>query len=62
MIQPLPQYDETVDFIVAPALTAARDKRNAVKVANTTDFPYTQYKTSRITSPQAIGNQNNTSS
>ena len=37
----LPQFDETAKLIVAPAITTARDKRVAIKLANTTDFPYT---------------------
>ena len=40
-IQPLPQFDENAKLIVAPAITTARDKRVAIKIANTTDFPYT---------------------
>ena len=40
-VQPSPQFDETAQLIVAPAITTARDKRVAIKVANTTDFPYT---------------------
>ena len=40
-VQPLPQFDENAELIVAPAITTARDKRVAIKIANTTDFPYT---------------------
>ena len=40
-IQPLPQYDENAKLIIAPAITTARDKRVPIKIANTTDFPYT---------------------
>ena len=40
-IQPLPQFDECANLIVAPATTTARDKKVAKKIANTTDFPYT---------------------
>ena len=41
-VQPLPQFDENAKLIVAPAITlAARDKRVAIKIANTTDFPHT---------------------
>ena len=40
-VQPLPQFDENAKLIVAPAITTARDKRVAIKIANTTDFPYT---------------------
>ena len=40
-VQPLPQFDENAKLIVAPAITTARDKRVPIKIANTTDFPYT---------------------
>ena len=40
-IQPLPQFDKCSKLIIAPATTTARDKRVAIKIANTTDFPYT---------------------
>ena len=40
-IQPLPQFDECAKVIVAPAITTARDKKIPIKIANTTDFPYT---------------------
>ena len=40
-IQPLPQFDECSKLLVAPAITTARDKKVAIKIANTTDFPYT---------------------
>ena len=40
-IQPLPQFDECSKLMVAPAITTARDKNVAIKITNTTDFPYT---------------------
>ena len=40
-IQPLPQFDECSKLMVAPAITTARDKKVAIKIANTMDFPYT---------------------
>ena len=40
-IQPLPHFDECAKLIVAPAMTNARDKKVAIKIANTTDFLYT---------------------
>ena len=40
-VQPLPQFDENAKLIVAPAITTARDKRVAIKIANITDFRYT---------------------
>ena len=40
-IQPLPQFDESLKLMVAPAITTARDKKEAIKIANTTDMPYT---------------------
>ena len=40
-IPPLPQFDECAKLIVAPAITTARDKKVPIKIANTTDFPYT---------------------
>ena len=40
-IQPLPQFDECAKLIVAPAIATVRDKKVPIKIANTTDFPYT---------------------
>ena len=40
-IQPLPQFDECSKLMIAPAITTGRDKKVALKIANTTDFPYT---------------------
>ena len=40
-IQPLPQFDECAKLIVAPTITTARDKKVALKLDDTTDFPYT---------------------
>ena len=40
-IQPLTQFDECAKVIVAPAITTTRDKKVPIKIANTTDFPYT---------------------
>ena len=53
-VQPLPQFDENAKLIVALAITTARDKRVAIKIANTTDFPYTvtPHETSRITNTE----------
>ena len=53
-IQPLPQYDETAKLIVAPAITTAREKKIAVKVANTTDFPYTIRPNTKIAELQIL--------
>ena len=41
-VQPLPLFDETAKLIVSPVTRTARDKRVAIKIANTTDFPYTK--------------------
>ena len=40
-IQPLPQFDECSKIMIAPAITTARGKKVAIKISNTTDFPYT---------------------
>ena len=40
-IQPLPLFDECAKLIVAPTIITAIDKRVTIKIANTTDFPYT---------------------
>ena len=39
--KPLPQCDECAKVIVAPTITTARDIKVPIKIANTTDFPYT---------------------
>ena len=38
---PLPQFDECSKLMIAPAITTARDRKVATKIANTTDIPYT---------------------
>ena len=40
-IQLLPQFHECSKLKVAPAITTSRDKKVSIKIANTTDFPYT---------------------
>ena len=41
-VQPLPQFDEDAQIIVAPALAIADNKRIRVRVANTRDSFYTK--------------------
>ena len=53
-IQPLPQFDENSKLIVAPAITTARSKIVAIKVANTTDFPYTIAPDTKIAELQIL--------
>ena len=53
-IQPLPQFDESSKLIVAPALTTARDKKVAINIANTTDFPYTIATDTKIAELQIL--------
>ena len=53
-IQPLPQFDECAKLIVAPALTTARDKKVAIKNANTTDFPYTRSADTKLADLQIL--------
>ena len=53
-IQPLPQFDESSKLMVAPAITTARGKKIAIKVANTTDFPYTIAADTKIAELQIL--------
>ena len=53
-IQPLPQFYEHAELIVAPAITTARNKKVANKVANTTDFPYTIATDTKIAELQIL--------
>ena len=53
-IQPLPQFDESSKLMVAPAITTARGKKVAIKVANTTDFPYTIAADTKISKLQIL--------
>ena len=53
-IQPLPQFDECAKVIVAPAITTARDKKVPIKIANTTDFPYTIATDTKIAELQIL--------
>ena len=40
-IQPLPQFDENAQIIVAPAITSTNSKRVKIRAINTTESPYT---------------------
>ena len=40
-VQRLPQFDYCSKLIIAPAITTAKGKKVAIKIANTTDYPYT---------------------
>ena len=54
-VQPLPQFDENAKLSpVAPAITTARDKRVAIKIANTTDFPYTKTPHTKLAELQIL--------
>ena len=53
-IQPLPQFDECAKVIVAPAIATARDKKVPIKIANTTDFPYTIATDTKIAELQIL--------
>ena len=53
-IQHLPQFDESSKLMVAPAITTARGKKIAIKVANTTDFPYTIAADTKIAELQIL--------
>ena len=53
-IQPLPQFDESSKLLVAPAITTARDKKVAIKIANTTDHPYTIATDTKIAELQIL--------
>ena len=52
--QPLPQFDECAKVIVAPAITTARDKKIPIKIANTTDFPYTMATDTKMAELQIL--------
>ena len=53
-IQPLPQFDECAKVIVATAITTARGKTVPIKIANTTDFPYTIATDTKIAELQIL--------
>ena len=53
-IQLLPQFDECAKLIVAPAITTARDKKVPIKIANTTDFPKTIAKDTKVAELQLL--------
>ena len=53
-IHPLPQFIECSKLMVAPAITTARDKKVAIKIANTTDFPYTIATDTKIAELQIL--------
>ena len=53
-IQPLPHFDERSKLMVAPARATARDKKVAIKIANTTDFPYTIATDTKIAELQIL--------
>ena len=41
IIQPLPQFDENAQIIIAPAITSINAKRVKIRAINTTENPYT---------------------
>ena len=53
-IQPLPQFDECAKLIVATAITTASDKKVPIKIANTTDFPYTKATDTKVAELQFL--------
>ena len=53
-IQPPPQFDESSKLMVAPAITTARDKKVAIKIAKPTDFPYTIATDTKIVELQIL--------
>ena len=53
-IQTLPQFDECSKLMIAPAITTARDKKVAIKIANTTDFLYTKATDTKVTELQIL--------
>ena len=53
-IQPLPQFDETVNIIVAPALASAHNKRINIRIVNLTEFPYTIKNHTKIAELQIL--------
>ena len=53
-IQPLPQFGECSKLMSDPAITTARDKKVAIKIANTTDFPYTIPRDTKIAELQIL--------
>ena len=53
-IQPLPQFDETANIIIAPALASAHNKRISIKIVNLTEFPYTIKSHTKIAELQIL--------
>ena len=53
-IQPLPQFDETANIIVAPALASAHNKRISIRIVNLTEFPYTIKSHTKIAELQIL--------
>ena len=53
-IQPLPQFDETANIIVAPALVSAHNKRINITIVNLTEFPYTMKSHTKIAELQIL--------
>ena len=54
LVQPLPQFDETVTIIVAPALATAHNKRINIQIANLTDFPHTIKSHTKLAELQTV--------
>ena len=53
-IQPIPQFDETANIIVAPALASAHYKRINIRIVNLTEFPYTTKNHTKIAELQIL--------
>ena len=53
-VQPLPQFDETANIIVAPALAMAHNKRIKIRIAILTDFPHTIKNNTKLAELQIL--------
>ena len=53
-IQPLPQFDETANIIVAPALASAHNKRISIRIVNLAEFSYTMKSHTKIAELQIL--------
>ena len=53
-IQPLPQFDENAQIIVAPAITSTNSKRVKIRAINTTESPYTISTNTKIAEMQIL--------
>ena len=57
-IQPLPQFDENAQIIIAPVITSTNAKKVKIRAINTTENPYTMPINTKVAEMQILTAEN----